>query len=133
MWRVLEAAQDAVERSARHVRIEPAQHVVGAELDDDGIGSIRHRPVEPGKPAGCRVAGNAGILDFRRNAFRRQRLLQPGDEAIGRQQPQTGGQRIAKRHDLDRRLRVRCACPAEQSQATNGGPRDLEQSAPPPI
>ena len=35
----------------------------GAELDDDCIGPVRHSPVEPRKPAGGGVAGNAGIGD----------------------------------------------------------------------
>ena len=59
-----QSAQDGVERGARHLRLDPAQHVVGAELEDDRIGALRHRPVQPRQPVGGGIAGDAGIGDL---------------------------------------------------------------------
>ena len=75
-----QAAHDLLERRARDLGIDPAQHVVGAELDDDGIGALRHRPVEPRKPAGGGVAGDPGIGDLDREALGLERLLEPAPE-----------------------------------------------------
>ena len=58
----------------------PAQHVVGAELEDHGVGALRHRPVEPGEPAERGVAGDAGIDDLDREALGLERLLELGRE-----------------------------------------------------
>ena len=43
-----QAPHDLLERLARDLGVDPAQGVIGAELDDDGLGSLRHRPVQPG-------------------------------------------------------------------------------------
>ena len=88
-----------------------------------------------------KFAGYSGILDLCRDTLCSQGVLQTGHKAVRLQQPQTGGERIAQRHDLHRGLlrwrlrglRVRRACPGEQGQATNGCPRDLDHSPPPPI
>ena len=42
---------------------DATQHVVGAELQDDELRAVGHRPVEPRQPAAGRVAGHAGIGD----------------------------------------------------------------------
>src|ERR1700686_4425729 len=44
-----ETAQDGVERVARHLRLETAQHVVCAKLENERLCALRYRPVEPGK------------------------------------------------------------------------------------
>src|ERR1700719_1485423 len=36
-----ETAQDGVESVARHLRLETAQHVVGAKLENDRLGTLR--------------------------------------------------------------------------------------------
>ena len=41
--------------------IDAAQGVVGAEFEDHGLGSLRHRPVEPVAAAGTGIAGHPGI------------------------------------------------------------------------
>ncbi len=41
----------------------PAQHVVGAEFEDQPVGALAKRPVEPGKTAGRGVARDAGVDD----------------------------------------------------------------------
>ena len=136
MWRSRQAAQDGVERIPRDLRLDPAQHVVGAKLDDDGIGALRHRPIEPGEPVGGGIAGDAGIGDLGRDALGRERRLQARHEAVLVGQAVSGGQRIAERDDIDRRLR-RCAgrhgCSGDERRATNRRTGDLDQSAPPPI
>ena len=102
-----QALEDLVQGVARHLRIDPAQHVVGAELEDDGVGSRRHRPVEAGKPVGGGIAGNAGILDLRGDSLVGKRGLQARHEAILGGQAETCRQRVAERHDLDRLRGVR--------------------------
>ena len=93
-----------IERFPGHIRPDPAQHIVGAEFDDHGVGARRHRPIEPAEPVGGRIAGNAGIRDLHGNAFARERRLQPRHEAILLREAKTCRQRVAERHDLDRRL-----------------------------
>src|SRR5262249_29795939 len=56
-----EPAHNLPQRLARDPRIDPAQHVVGAELDDDRIGPLRHRPVEAGEPIGSGIAGDPAL------------------------------------------------------------------------
>ncbi len=58
---LVEPSQDGVERGSGLGRVEPAQHVVGAERNDDAVGAVRHRPVETGKPVGGGVAGDTGV------------------------------------------------------------------------
>src|SRR5260370_251731 len=48
---LIEAAQDVLQRLAGHQRIEAAEHVIGAELEDDGFGPLGHRPVEAREPS----------------------------------------------------------------------------------
>src|SRR5215831_2320678 len=64
-----EAAHDLGECLARDLRIDAAQHVVGAELDDDRIGPLRHRPVEAGEATGSGIAGDPRIGDLDREAL----------------------------------------------------------------
>jgi hypothetical protein len=95
-------AHDLGQRDARHLGVDAPQHVVGAELEDHGVGTLRHRPVKTGKAAGGGVAGDPGIADLNRQALGAQRLLQPnGKSGIGRQTV-PGGERIAERHYPDR-------------------------------
>ena len=72
MWRSVSRCRIVVERGARHLRLDAAQHVVGAKFDDDRVGAFRHRPVEPGQPVGRGIAGDAGIGDVDGNALGRQ-------------------------------------------------------------
>jgi hypothetical protein len=52
------------ERPAGDRGIDSAQHVVGAELDDHGVRSFRHRPVQAREAARGGVAGDARIADL---------------------------------------------------------------------
>ena len=60
----MQAGQNAFERVFGDTRIDAAQGVIAAQLDDHRIGFGRQRPVETGEPARCRVAGNARIDHF---------------------------------------------------------------------
>ena len=130
-----ETAQDGVERVARYLRLEPAQHVVGAKLENDGLGALRHRPVEPGQPISGGIAGDAGVLDFRGNAFGGKGCLQARHKTFVVGQAVAGGQRVAEGDDFHRRLGVRRRhrCRGEQRHATNRRTGDLDERAPPPI
>ena len=98
--------QNPVERRIGYLRIDSAQHVVGAQLEDHGIGVRRHRPVEPRETAARRIAGDAGIFELCGDAFGRQCGLEPRHKAIVAGQSQTRRQGIAERHDLDGRRTV---------------------------
>src|SRR5215813_5010776 len=86
-----EATHDPRERLARDLRIDPAQHVIGAELDDDGIRPLRHRPVEPGEPAGSGIAGDPRIGDLDREALGPERLLELDWKGFVGGQAEAGG------------------------------------------
>ena len=90
----------------------PAQHVVGAKLDDHGVGAVGHRPVEAGEPASGGVAGHAGIDDLDRVTLCPQRLFELDRKGRAGRQVVAGGERIAQRHDLASAHRPRRATPA---------------------
>ena len=71
---ILEFLQDAIERRLGHIRIDPAQGVVGAEFEDHRLGAFRDRPVEAAEPAGGGIAGHPGIDDRRGDALGLERL-----------------------------------------------------------
>src|SRR5215203_6530812 len=54
----LEPRHDGLERLARDLRIDAAQHVVRAELDDHAVGAVGDRPVEPFETPCGRIAGD---------------------------------------------------------------------------
>ncbi len=94
-----EAAHDLRERLARDLRIDPAQHVVGTEFDDDGIGPLRHRPVEAGEPIGSGIPGDPRIGDLDREALGPERLFELDRKGFVGAQAEAGGERIAQDHD----------------------------------
>ena len=100
--------EDFGERLARHGRIDAAQRVVGAELDDDDVGLRRHRPFEPRQAVRRRVAGHAGIRHGHVVPARAKRGFEllgkglAGADAISRRQA------VAERDDADR---LRAAAP----------------------
>lgn len=134
-----QAAQNRLECRARHLGLDTAQHVVGAEFNDDCVGVIRHRPVEPGERVRGRVAGDAGIGDLCRDTLARQRRLQASDEAILLGQAEPCRDQVAERHDLEHfsaadsgRSRYR----HKRSATNRRGDRpaqDLAHNSPPPI
>jgi hypothetical protein len=96
---VREAAHDSLERPARDLRIDPAQHVVGAELNDDGIRPFGNRPVEAGKPADGGIAGDPRIGDLDREALGPERLFELGRKGLVGGKAEARGKRIAQDHD----------------------------------
>jgi len=75
---------------------------IGAEFDNDALGSVRHRPVEPVAAARGGIAGHSGISDGRRDALRLERGGEPCRKGGVGWKPKARGQRITQRHDLDR-------------------------------
>ena len=103
MLRAFSRVTIASMRLAGHGRVEPAQHVVGAEFDDHAVGAVGHRPVEPVEPAGGGVAGDARIddLDTASPSARSACSSTVGKAALGRQVV-AGRQAVAERHERDR-------------------------------
>ncbi len=83
-------------------RVDAAQGVIGAKLQNNGIGVVRHRPVESTEPARGGVARYAGIDDRDRMALGLERGLEPGREGGAGGQAETGGERIPEGHDFER-------------------------------
>ena len=81
--------------------------------------SSRAKPIRGG------IAGYAGVLDFRGDAFGRKGCLQAGHKTLVVGQPITSRQRIAEGDDFDRRLGVH-RCRAKQRHATNRRTGDLD-------
>ncbi len=76
--RLAEAGEQVVKGVAGDRRIDAAERVIGAEFDDDCVGILAERPVDPGGAvAGC-VPGNPGIDDRDIVAARSSRRLEPG-------------------------------------------------------
>ena len=129
-----QAMQQPIERVARDLRSQPAQHIVGAKLDDYGIGPIRHRPFEPRQTTGSRIAGDAGIGDLGGDTLGGERCLQPRCKAVLGRQAETSRKRIAQRHDLDRLLRIcRRNSGGNKRYNANRRTRDLAEPASVPI
>ena len=83
--------------------IDAAKCVVGAQLDDDGLGPLRHRPIETVAAAGCGVTGYAGVRHIDSYTFGFQCLLQLGRKSIGAGQSKSGTQGVTEHHHFDRR------------------------------
>ena len=135
----LEPGDDRVERALRRGRIESAQHVVGAEFEDDAVGAVRHRPVEPIEAARRGVAGDAGIDDLDIVTARLERPLEHRREGGALRQAVAGREAIAEGDDPERAAR-RGLRPALQKETSHPGHQDqpcqppsLAQRAKPPI
>ena len=77
--------QDAVEIAAHRPDVEAAQHVVGAELDDDGVDLGAEDGSDPRQPAGAGLARDAGIDHARvRRPVRVEPCLELRREALMR-------------------------------------------------
>ncbi len=96
-----------VQRLPGDRRVDAAQRVVGAKLDDHGVGIGADRPVEPGKPVAGGVPGNATIDDDNIVAAGLKGALQPGREGGFGIEAVAGGQAVAESDDPDRLRRYR--------------------------
>ena len=94
--------QNRGERRSRRLGLEAAQHVVGAELDDQRVGVSRNRPVVPLKPVGGRVAGNAGIEHLDVPTLGAKRRLQAIRKGLAGRQTETSGQAVSQGDEADR-------------------------------
>jgi hypothetical protein len=86
----------------RQIGIDAAQGVVGAELDDDAVGSLGDRPVEPVAAARGGVAGHAGVGHVEGYTFVLQGFFELGRERILGREAKARTQGIAEDHELDR-------------------------------
>ena len=115
MLRAFSFARMSSSALPRDLGIDAAQHVVGAEFDDDRVGAVGDRPVEPRQSARGGVARDAGILDLDIVTPGLQRAFELRRKGVLRRQAVAGGERIAERHNLQRRI----------------GPRGCGKAAPP--
>jgi hypothetical protein len=79
--------------------VDAAQHVVGAELDDDDVGLRGNGPFEPRQPVGGGVARHAGIDDGDVVAARLERHLKLLGEGFAWADAEPRRQAVAKRDD----------------------------------
>jgi len=106
----LQPAHNVRERRSGDRGIDAAKCVVGAEFHDHGVGSVRHRPVEPVTAAGTGVAGHPGVDHLNGYPIVFQRLLQPLRERRRRRQAKARAQRITQHDHLDRFCRGCSRC-----------------------
>jgi len=93
--------QDIVQRRADDIRIDAAQGIVGAELENHRLSAFGHRPIEARQPARGGIAGDAGIRDGDLEPLGFERLFELRGKGLIYRQPKTGAERIAERHDPD--------------------------------
>ena len=102
MLPLLQPCQHRIEVLLGDVGGDAAQHVVGAELQDDQSGAVGNRPVEPRQAAARRVAGHAGVdhLDVVAPGF--ERGLQLFGKGFARIEPVSGHKAVAEADDAIR-------------------------------
>ena len=88
-------------------RRNPAQHVIGAELQNHQVGIVRHRPVEALQAAGRCIARHTGARDHDIVTFPLQGLFKLFREGLSRRKAVTGHQTVAKCNDFGRFGRIR--------------------------
>ena len=106
MRALLQPPDDRVERGARRLRVGAAQRIVGAELEDHGVGSFADRPVEPRQARPPRVSPDTpafSIATASPLALSARSSL--AGSASGAGKPEAGAERIAEHHDADRTIR----------------------------
>jgi len=101
---LLQFGKDLLQVIARHLRIDAAQRVVGAELQNDGVDIVADGPVEAGKPRGGRVAGNAAVRDDDGVAAPLERFLKLVRKGVLRADAIAGGEAVAEGQDANRFL-----------------------------
>ena len=82
-----------------------AQHVVGAKLDDQRVGVLRHRPVVAREAVRGRIAGDAGVDDLDVPALGAKRRFEAIGKSLARRQTVSGGQAVAQGHEAKRARR----------------------------
>ena len=80
----------------RVVGIDPAQHVVGAKLDDDHRGLVGQGPVDSGQAAGGSIAADPAIDNRHRTAHLAKGGLQLVGEPFALLKPISGRKAVTK-------------------------------------
>ena len=96
------AGEQPVESVAGDRRVDAAKRIVGAELDDDGVGRLVDRPVDAGEAVARRVAGDAGIDDHHIVTAGTERRLETAGEGGAGVEAEPGGEAVAEGDDPDR-------------------------------
>ena len=78
---------------------QAAQAVVGAERDDDDLGSRAKHPVDAPQARRARVAAHAGIDHAVAVALSVKARLQPRGKGVAGRHPKTGGEAVAEHRD----------------------------------
>ena len=79
-----------------------AQHVVGAELDDERVGVLRHRPVVAREAVRGRIAGDAGVDHLDVPALGAKRRFEAVGKSLARRQAVSSRQAVAQGHEAKR-------------------------------
>ena len=96
---LLRTTDDPIEVLPHLRHRQPAQAIVGAQLDDEHIDVTVERPVQPAQPARRRVARDAGVHHFVGIPFGVEpHLNQRWDRLLARES-QTGGQAVAEKNN----------------------------------
>lgn len=101
-----EAGENLVEFRMDDGGINPLQHVIGTEFQNDGIGTCRHAPIETGKAARSGISRNPGIDDADIEPIFAESLLKHGWKGLIGRQKIAGGEAVAQGDELQRRSGV---------------------------
>ena len=112
-------------RTLRHLRIDAAQRIVRAQLDNSAIHLFIEAPFEARKAVRRGIAGNARIQHAHGIALFPECCLQLGRKRLGRRNIKSRGQTIAEREDHDlvlvfRRLTLRGGAQAARKHDPRG-------------
>jgi hypothetical protein len=99
---LLQPGDHRVEVTFGDLRRHAAQHVVGAEFQDDEIGILRYGPIETREPAARRIPRNAGIHDHDIVTLRPHGLLELFRKALAGIQTVSSHQAVSEADDLVR-------------------------------
>ena len=97
-----ELGEDGVQIARGLLRRQPAQHVVGTQLDDDQVGragQAAQPPAQPREALARRVARHASVADRRGHPRPAQRRLELDGEALSGRQAVPFRQAVAERPD----------------------------------
>ena len=109
---------------------QAAQHVVGAELDDQRVRVRRDRPIVAREPVLRGVARDARVDDLHVPTPGAQRRLELVGKRLSRRHAVPGGEAVAKDDEAQRARRGALA----DAQSQNGGESQrLDEGAPMPI
>ena len=100
--RLLRALQDLPERRLGGRRRPTAQHVVGAEFDQQRVGPCRHAPVVAREPVRGRFTRNAGVGHLHVPPLGLQGAREDLGKPLAGRKAEARGQAVAERDDAQR-------------------------------